>query len=163
MAVDPHLLHADHLPTPFTADEIRAACPAGRSLRLRVERAGEPTIIRVSQYVANDLEGTVQESWAEAPDGRRLEPPERERSTWLELQAHASFPADTTERDDETIEIPAGRFACLRYTRKDPDGVWRFWFALDLPGQPVRYEHEVDGAVVSSVTLLENLTGSAVS
>jgi hypothetical protein len=161
MGVDPHLLHADHLPTPFTADEIRAACPAGRFLRFRVERAGEATVIRVSHYVSNDLEGTVQESWAETPRGRRLGSPERERSTWLELQAHASFPAETTDRTEETIEIPAGRFACLRYTRKDPDGTWRFWFALDLPGQPVRYEHEADGAVVSSVTLLENRPGSA--
>jgi len=153
---DPHQLAPDHLPTPFTAAEIREGCSPGRTLRIRIERAGEDPVIRVVRYVEIDADGAVQESWAEGLDGSRLSDPERERSTWLELQEHASFPVASTERIEEGLTIPAGRFACLRYTRTDPDAIWRFWFARDLPGQPVRFEREADRQIVFSATLIEN-------
>ena len=158
---DPHQLNPDHLPSPFTAAEIRAGCPSGRTLRFRIERAGAEPVIRVSRYVEVDAEGAVQESWPEGLDGKRRSEPERERSTWLELQEHASFPRAITERAEEELSIAAGRFACLRYTRTDPDAVWRFWFARELPGQPVRYEREASGSIVLSATLMENISGQA--
>jgi len=163
MDADPHQLLPDHLPTPFTASEIRAGCPAGRTLRYLTERAGQEPSIRVTRYVAVDPEGTTQESWLESEDGVVVGKPEPERSTWLELQQHASFPAAITERNEETIEIPAGRFDCLRYTRTDELGTWRFWFARDLPGQPVRFANDVAGQVVFSATLLEDLPGDSAS
>ena len=153
---DPHQLAPDHLPTPFTAAEIREGCPPGRTLRIRIERAGDDPVIRVVRYVETDADGAAQESWTEGLDGSRLSDPERERSTWLELQEHASFPVASTERIEEELTIPAGRFACLRYTRTDPDAICRFWFARDLPGQPVRFEREADGQIVFSATLIEN-------
>ena len=155
-APDPHQLAPDHLPTPFAAADIREGCPPGRTLRIRIERAGEDPVIRVVRYVETDADGAIQESWAEGLDGSRLSDPERERSTWFELQEHASFPVASTERTEEDLTIRAGRFACLRYTRTDPDAIWRFWFAHDLPGQPVRFEHEADGRIVFSATLIEN-------
>lgn len=154
---DPHQLAPDHLPTPFTAAEIREGCQPGRTLRIRIERAGDDPVIRIVRYVETDADGAVQESWAEGLDGSRLSGPERERSTWLELQEHASFPTDSTERIEEELTIPAGFFACLRYTRTDPDAIWRFWFARDLPGQPVRFEREANGQITFSATLVENL------
>lgn len=156
MDTDPHQLYPDHLPTPFTAAEIRDACRPGRTLRFAIERPDAEPIVRVTRYVAWDPEGVEQDAWAEGPDGTRVGGPERSRSSWLELQEHASFPAATTRRTEEELRIPAGTFRCLRYDRTDDDGMWRFWFALELPGQPVRFEHEVDGAVVFTSTLLEN-------
>ena len=153
---DPHQLSPGDLPTPFSAAEIRDGCSPGRTLRFRIERAGQDPVLRVSRYVETDADGAVQESWTEDLDGRRLSDPERERSTWVELQEHASFPRAATVRTEEDIEIPAGRFACQRYTRNDPDAIWRFWFALDLPGQPVRYERQASGQIVFSATLIEN-------
>ena len=153
---DPHQLSADDLPTPFSAADIRGGCPPGRTLRFLMARAGQDPVVRVSRYVETDTNGAVQESWTEDLEGRGLSDPERERSTWLELQEHASFPRATTVRSEEELEIPAGRFACLRYTRTDPDAIWRFWFALELPGQPVRYEREASGQIDFSATLLEN-------
>jgi hypothetical protein len=160
-APDPYLLAPDHLPTPFTAAEIRDGCPSGRTLRIRIERTGDDPVIRVVRYVETDADGTVQESWTEGLDGSRLSDPERERSTWLELQEHASFPKASTERTEEELTIPAGRFACLRYTRTDPEAIWRFWFALGLPGQPVRFEREANGQIVFSATLIENIPSAA--
>jgi hypothetical protein len=153
---DPHQLHPDHLPTPFTAAEIRAACPPGRTLRFRIQHADEEPMIRVSRYVEADAVAAVQESWQEGLDGQRRSEPERERSTWIDLQEHASFPRTVTERGEDQIAIPAGEYACLRYVRTDPDAVWRFWFAHELPGQPVRYEREVSAEIVFSAVLIEN-------
>jgi len=156
-ASDPHLLHPGHLPTPFTADEIREACRPGRELRMRVERAGQAPTIRVACYVGGDAKAADQESWEELA-GERLGEPERNRETWLELQDHASFPSANTAVSEETIEIPLGRFACLRYTQAVDDGMRTFWFAVDLPGQPIRWEIRAGDRVVLSVVALENIS-----
>jgi hypothetical protein len=155
-AADPHQLHPGDLPTPFTADEIRASCQPGRELRFRVEGIGQEPIIHVARYVGGDEEATLQESWDESHAGERLGEPERSRETWLELQAHASFPADSTEVADESLATPAGTFACLRYTQTVDDGIRTFWFAKDLPGQPIRWEIRAGERVVLSVVALEN-------
>jgi hypothetical protein len=124
MTADPHLLRPDHRPTPFTADEIRLGCQPGRTIRMLVIQPGEEPVVRVTRFASGDAEGAEQEHWQETPDGARLTETERRRSTWLGFQGHASFPADTTEIDEETIDIPAGRFECLRYTteRAAPSG-----------------------------------------
>jgi len=153
---DPKQLAADHLPTPFTATEIRTGCPPGRVLRFRYERLGQPPSIRVTRYLDSDAETAIRESWQESVDLQRVSQPEREQCSWFELQQHASFPAATTTCADDSIETPAGGFDCLRYTRVDEQGVWRFWFARDLPGQPVRFEHQIGDQVVFSVTLIAN-------
>ena len=155
-ALDPHRLDPAHLPTPFTADEIRAACRPGRELRLRVERFGQDPVVHVARYVDGDEERAVQESWDETLGGERLGEPETTSETWLELQAHASFPAVATEVGEETIDIPAGRFACRRYIETVEDGRRSFWFATDLPGQPVRWEIRSGDRLVLSVVLVEN-------
>jgi hypothetical protein len=157
MSSDPHRLRPDHLPTPFTAEEIRRGCPPGRTVRSLVERAAQEPYVRVTRFVSGDADGAEQESWTETPDGTRLTEPERGWSTWLGFQEHASMPAATTEIADEEIDIPAGRFTCLRYTTRDGDSVSTFWFARSAPGMPLRYEERVNGQVVFSSTAIENV------
>jgi hypothetical protein len=155
---DPHLLHPDHLPTPFTADEIRANSQPGRTIRSLVTPLGEEPVVRVTRSASVDEAGWQFETWAETPDGTRLSAPERGEATWLELQGHASMPAATTRIDEETIDIPAGRYECLRYTRADGESVDTFWFAESEPGAPVRFEKRVNGELVFSSTTIE-ITG----
>src|SRR6266568_762233 len=145
MTSDPHHLQPDHLPTPFTADEIRAACQPGRTLRSLVVRPNSDPIVRVTRFVSADADGAEQDSWEETPDGARLGEAKRRRSTWLEFQEHASFPAATTERSAEEIEIPAGRFACLRDVARDGDSIQTFGFARSVPGMPLRFDEHVGG------------------
>jgi hypothetical protein len=159
MTNDPHRLRPDHLPTPFSADEIRAGCPPGRTVRSLVVEAGAQPHIRITRFVSGDAEGAEQESWTETPDGLRLTEPQRRRSTWLDFQGHASMPAATTEIAEEEIDIPAGRFACLRYTRRDGDEVDTFWFATGAPGMPLKFEERVGGQLVFSSTAIENIPG----
>ena len=157
MTSDPHLLRPDHLPTPFTAEEIRAGCQPGRTIRSLVVKPNALPIVRVTRFVSADADGAEQDSWEETPDGVRLGESQRRRSTWRGFQEHASFPAAATERAEDEIEIPAGRFDCLRYTSRDGQTVRTFWFARSVPGMPLRFEERIDGEVVYSSTAIENI------
>jgi hypothetical protein len=159
MTTDPHQIRPDHLPTPFTADEIRVGCPPGRTVRSLVIRAGSEPYVRVTRFVSGDADGAEQESWTETPDGARLTEPERGRSTWLEFQEHASMPAAVTDIAEEEIDIPAGRFACLKYTRRDGESVSTFWFARSAPGMPLKFESRAGGELLFASTAIENVLG----
>ena len=81
--------------------------------------------------------------------GVPLGPTVERRSTWLELQGHASQAADTTTCDEATLELAWGPEPCWRYVVTEPAGETRFWFAQRLPGMPVvveSWEHDrLDG------------------
>jgi hypothetical protein len=156
MAGDPHLLRPDHLPTPFTAAQIRAASRPGRTVRSLIVEPGSDPYVRVTRFLSGDAVGGEREFWTETPDGRPIGERERGHATWLELQAHASMPADATRIDEETIDIPAGHYDCLRYTRVDGDTIDTFWFARSAPGMPLRYEQHVGGELVFSSTAIED-------
>ena len=158
MAADPHVLRPDHHPTPFTADEIRLGCRAGRTVRSLVVEGGAEPYVAVTRFVSVDAEGADTDHWTETPDGRRVTGPERHRSTWLEFQGHASMPAARTEITEETLDIPAGRYDALRYTRHDGDTVSTFWFAMSSPGMPLRFEiRSTTGELLFSSIALENI------
>lgn len=154
--IDPHVLGPGLLPTPFTADQIRAGCPDGRLIRLLVEIDGQEPFLRTNRFVGGDAEGSTIESQRLALDGRPLSEIEAARTTWQQLQAHASFPAATTTRTAETIETPLGSNDCLRYIQTDGATVSTFWFAASAPGMPIRYESEESGRVTSRVTMIED-------
>jgi len=160
---DPHILGPGLLPTPFTADEIRAGCPDGRLIRLLVEVDGQEPFHRTNRFVGGDVEGATLESQRLALDGRPLGEVDAARTTWYQLQAHASFPAATTTRAAETIETPLGTNECLRYTQTDGTTVSTFWFAKAAPGMPIRYQAEESGRVTSRVTMIESSVPSGPS
>jgi hypothetical protein len=159
---DPHVLGAGLLPTPFSADEIREGCPEGRTIRLLVEPAQGAPFERVNRFVDCDESGATLERWRLSADGSVDGEPERARTTWLDLQSHASFPADRATRSRETIELPIGRVECLRYDVRaaahDDAPLATFWFALDHPGMPVRYEQPA-GAGVDRTTMVSDQVG----
>ncbi|MGA7098213.1 MAG: hypothetical protein WB245_11685 [Acidimicrobiia bacterium] len=154
---DPHILDPGHAPTPFTAAAIRSGCPAGRTIRLSVERSGQPTYVRVNRFVSTDAEGAVQQSQNFTIEGAELTSPETSRATWLDLQRHASFPRDRTRIDEETIALPVGGLECLRYTVTDEEMVQIFWFALEKPGMPVKFISREHDVVTSSVTMISDV------
>jgi hypothetical protein len=153
---DPHQFRVGDRPTPFSAQEIRQGCPPGRTVRTLVVQAGQEPHVRVTRFLTGDEDGGDQEFWDEMLDGTRLTEPEIAHSVWRELQGHASMPADRTDVTEEEIEIPAGRFACVRYTRRDEARVGVFWFAKAAPGMPLKFEKRVDGKTVFSSTTLSD-------
>lgn len=156
---DPHILAPGHAPTPFTGDEIRAATKVGKTLRRLVEEAGEASYFLVSRFVERDDERATLERFRLSLDGQPLGEPVRHETTWLGLQRHASFPADVTTIEPETLDTPIGRLDCLRYTVRDGDAEEVFWFAKDLPGMPIQQLTRQGGEVVSTVTMVEYVSG----
>lgn len=144
-------------PTPFTADEIRDGCPAGRTVRFRVDVPGEIPVQRVSRFVECDRAGATIERSLRALDGSPFAEPAVDRMTWRELQAHASFPAAGTTIEPERIVTAIGELDCLRYTVRDGATEEVFWFARDLPGMPVQWLTRTGGRVVSTVSVLANV------
>lgn len=150
---DPHVLGPDLLPTPFTADEIRAGCPEGRLTRTRVESGDEAPYERFNRFVDCDDEGATLERGQVAADGSQAET-QRGRMTWRDLQAHAAFASTRTTVAREIIETPLGQLECLRYTVLAGADTDTFWFDTGRPGMPVRVTTERDGHVVESSTMI---------
>lgn len=153
---DPHLLDPQHLPTPFSADEIRAASPDGRTQVVRVEPAGAPAATRRIAYTEAGAEGAVQVRTPLDADGGPAGEPVREAVGWVDLQAHASFPADRTVRERVRLEHPLGDLDCLRYTVTDGDAVDHYWFDLARPGMPVLVESRRGADLVLAMTVLSD-------
>ena len=159
---DPHRLRPDHLPTPFSAAEIRDVTRPGHTLRLRLEQAGEEPILRVTRFVETDDEGAMQESQRFTLAGEPLDSePTCRRSSWLDFQSHASFPVATTTRTEEAIDLAFGRFEGVHYAAVEGDRVAHYWFALALPGMPVRTEDWEDRELRFAMTMIEHLPGAA--
>ena len=156
MTSDPHVLEPGHAPTPFTAEEIRAGCPAGRTILIRVDLTDEATSYRVSRFAECDQAGATTERYDAADDGTPLGDAQVDRVTWRDLQAHASFPAEQTTVEPEQIKTAVGTLDCLRYTVRDGGTEEVFWFAADLPGMPVRYETRTDGRLVVRTSVVAN-------
>ena len=153
---DPHIFEPGHAPTPFTAEEIRDGCPTGRTIRLRVDAAGETPFLRVSRFVECDEIGATMERSQLALDGSPLGEPDIGRVSWSDLQGHASFPTEITTIEPERIESPIGELDCLRYTVRDGDTDAVFWFAKDLPGMPIQYLTRNNSNVVMKVSVVDN-------
>ncbi|MBM6401298.1 hypothetical protein [Phycicoccus sonneratiae] len=156
MSHDPHLLDPRHLPTPFSADEIRAASPDGRTQVVRVEPAGAEASTRRIVYAEAGDAGAVQVRTPLGPDGAPAGESAREAVTWVDLQAHASFPADRTVRERVRLEHPLGDLDCLRYTVTDGDAVDHYWFDLSRPGMPVLVESRRGPDLVVAMTVLSD-------
>ena len=151
-----HRLRPDHLPTPFSAAQIREGCPVGRTIRLREESAGEAATFRRIVFTEVDGETSVQELQATDADGTPLGEASPGRSTWLDLQRHASQPAEATTVEEVRLALPFGDFDCWLYTVRAPDAELRFWFAKELPGMPVQIERSVDGVPIGRTVMIAN-------
>ncbi len=146
---DANKTEPDHLPTPFSAADIRVGCPFGRTIQLQSEASGgELTFLQI-RFVDVDADGAVQEFQSTDREGRPIGEPTRRRSSWLDLQHHASQPASATVIDEIDLELPLGTEACWRYTVSTEDGSDTFWFAKGRAGMPVQVEKREGGELVS--------------
>jgi hypothetical protein len=146
---DTNRVRPDHLPTPFSASDIRFGCPLGRTIQLRSEAPGGELTFRRIRFVEVDVDGAVQEFQATDATGLPIGEPTRRRSSWLDLQQHASQPASATAIDEVDLASPFGIEACWRYTVSGSDECVTFWFAKGRAGMPVQVEQRAGGELVS--------------
>jgi len=147
---DPNVLHPDHAPTPFTANEIRSAAPAGYTVETITEQAGVVSRRR-TEFVDVDADRAtmvmtpIDETGEPVGDAREV------MATWTDLQAHASFPSEITTLSHDTIETPLGRVNCLRYDVSSEDHTNTFWFSPLHPGMPIRVASDASNAPTTTV------------
>lgn len=143
----------DLAPFPYSAEAIRDASPEGRVYVFRLAQ-GEQVVFRTVRFAEVDAEGAAMVATLTDLTGAAAAPPTRERATWTELQAHASYPRASTTVTDATVTVPAGTFACRRYTVESADGDQLVVdFAVDLPGAPVSLVNTRGGVEVLRMTL----------
>jgi hypothetical protein len=121
---------ADTYPTPYTAEQIRAATLPGRAYTWRVEMRGKPAVERTIVFTQVDAEGAEITS-----DGVA------KRVTWEELRRHAEFPRALVTTRQETVTVAAGTYDCIVYVIAGPAAAETstFYFAKAMPGAPVLF------------------------
>lgn len=149
---------AGRAPTPYTVDQLRKALVVGKQLTFVVEGPDKLPQQKRFRFVAADDEHVTVATELLGDDGKVLGQPEVEITTWDALRHHASYPVEATTISDATAEVPAGSFACKRYTvieRKD-DAELRTvaCFGLETPGPPLEMTVEKNGKLVLSMSLL---------
>jgi hypothetical protein len=143
MTSDPHILGPGLLPTPFTADEIRDATGSGTTIHLLLEGPDGPLGENINRFHDTDAEGATLDRWSPADPKAVVS----DRVTWLDLQGHAAFDAETTTMATESLTTPLGDLTCRRYDTADGT----FWFSSAHPGMPVVYESEGMRTTVLSI------------
>jgi len=119
----------------------------------------EPTFRRV-RFVEVDADGAVQEFQLTDAGGRPIGEPTLRRSSWLDLQRHASQPASATVIDEVDLALPFGTEPCWRYTVGTGDDRAAFWFSKGRAGMPVQVEQRADGELISrSVVTADEVVG----
>jgi hypothetical protein len=148
-------------PTPYTAEEIRAANRPGTVYRYKVETAGEPTQIRVMEFTSGTTaESAEVKSQTLDDSGNAKGPPSVERTAWEDLRKHAEFPRAALSVAPGAIEVPAGKFEARVYTVNAPNGeTAKFYFAKSYAGPPVLVQKERAGTRLMTMTLLERKSG----
>jgi hypothetical protein len=159
---DPRILAAGTAPTPFTAEEIRHGCPTGRVIVITTEQPTTTTTHREVRFIEGDADGATQRVTPVDPDGAPIGESEVRTTSWTDLQAHASFPAETTTITREVLDTVLGELDCLRYEVDRGDATDTFWFATSLPGMPVRFTQHEQGVLVTTSTVTANRFESAI-
>ena len=128
-------------PTPFTAEQIRDACPPGRRWTFRISAPDGTTRLEETVFTAADGTGGAFRIQELDPQGRPTGEPRTGRSSWEGLRKHGAFPAAQTEIASEEVTTTLGRYRMKVYRVRpaDSDGPVRvYYFAEDLPGPPLR-------------------------
>jgi hypothetical protein len=148
----------DHLPTPFTAEQIRESCK-GRKIKLLSETPGKPNSYQVFEFRQGDAEKADFDVSLLDAQGKQMGQKQPVQPPWKALQGHASYPKATTTLTREKKTTSAGAFDCWLYTttetKEGKTHVSRFWFARSMPGPPILLTTEIDGKIAFKMTMVE--------
>lgn len=127
------------LARPFTAEQIRDEWVPGLRLLMR-RTTPEGTGVERWTVIDADDEGADIEYATIADDGTVAGEPPVERSTWIELRDHATFPAAQSTREWVSRTTELGEYEGWLYRVADDSAgtVQEFFFVPELPGAPVQ-------------------------
>ncbi len=145
---------------PFSADEIRKGTPAGLVQHIVMIDKGQRFVVQVS-FDKPDADGVTISNVPVDGNAKPLGKGTSARTTWAELESHAYFDVSNTTVAKSSVTTTMGDHEALLFTTTKEQGgqkhVDRAWFALDLPGAPVRYEKTVDGEKVMTMEIVNRI------
>lgn len=130
----------DHLPTPYTANQIREAHPEGAVVTAQMVRSDGTTVLLRTVFHDHSEQGTAFTTEQKDPLGNLVGQPQTNRASWEELRQHAIFPRETTRRSESTVTTALGTQACWKYEVNDNQTRRVMWFSKSHPGAPVLME-----------------------
>jgi hypothetical protein len=137
------------LPTPYSAEQIRAAWQPGLVVETRTVASSEQTIERLAVVSATTESVTIRRELLGA-DGSAREAAREFTATWPELRDHARFAAEGATRERAECRSGLGRMPGWRYATRDAKGEpVTMCFADATPGPPVEYESQREGKLLS--------------
>jgi len=131
----------EHLPTPYSAGEIRDAFRVGFVMTTQnwTPAGEEVSVTRVESWSPEEVQISVY--FLDA-SGKILDGEQTFDTTWEELRGHALFPNSTSTRDRIRLETALGELEGWLYDVRGEGGARsEFFFADGLPGPPVLYRH----------------------
>ena len=155
---DSNRMKPDHLPTPYTAEQIRDFSK-NRKIKFLMETPGKPKTYQVFEFREGDAEKSDMDGYMLNADGKLVGKKQTARANWTELQAHASYPEKNTSLSRDSKTTKGGTFDCWLYTtaaeKEGKKMITRAWFARSMPGPPVLLIQELDGKTVFKMTMVE--------
>ena len=126
-----------HLPTPFSASDIRDSCTEGafRSFSMETPKGA---FTRTLTFGKGDSEGAPFSMTMTDSEGVEIVTQDFPQTPWTQFQSHASCAIETTTLTREMVTTPAGEFDCWVYRTEGQSGsTGTNYFAVNLPGPPV--------------------------
>lgn len=153
LAAPPEPQEPQHLPRPFTAEQIRDEWVEGLTLVMRSVGPQGEARQRWTVLESNDAGVLIEFAPIDAK-GEAAGAARTERSTWTQLRDHATFSASSATRDTVTRKTPLGTFEGWLYVVPDPEQgtVTEFFFANDLPGAPLEMRVSREGRTLMELT-----------
>ncbi len=147
-------------PVPFSAEHLARGIQLGERWTFQHTLASGVEWLAHTEVIAWSPEGpTFRFSETELDGSPRGEVREG-GLTWEALVSHATYPAGDTEITDATETVPAGMFRGKLYNvLTAPTASVEAFFAIALPGPPVRWAEHDSGRLTHEMVLVERVRG----
>ncbi|NUN14883.1 MAG: hypothetical protein HUU55_14740 [Myxococcales bacterium] len=156
-------MKAEYATPPFSAGVIRDATGVGQTYVFRLSGGGQPPILRKTVFLEVTAVDTKIQTVLTDTDGKPFDGPKEWRFTWEQLEEHAHFPAQQTERTEKKVTVPTGTYDCWHFVVIETvDGkkkVSEYAFAKHLPGPPIWMSVTIDGELQTNMELIQYIAG----
>ena len=150
------------LPTPYSAEQIRAAWQPGFRVETKTTDARGDSFERMTVLSASEDSGTIRVQPLKA-DGSADGEAQEFTSSWSELRDHARFDTSAATRERAECRSQLGVLPGWRYAATAANGdVLTMCFADATPGPPLEHETRREGKLLSRTehTLYERPSGA---
>jgi hypothetical protein len=140
---------------PFSAEQIRNEWIVGLTLDIAITGSDGVSLQRWTVLEVDDLGAQIEYAVLDR-EGQPVGEPLVERTGWVELRNHATFPAEHSERQTVRRTTPLGDLDGWLYTVRNPEvgTTTEFFFASSLPGAPIQVVTTQGGEIVGELKQL---------